>query len=511
MSPEKRRFIANVIWSWTGVLVNIVIGLFLSAILVHRLGVARYGVWVLLFSTMDYLRLLDFGLRSAVINRVARHQATGDTVRVNETVSTAIVYFLLMSAACCAVAYFGRDAAMRLFNIEAALQADARVLMLIIALSISMRLIFSPVTAALEAYQRFDAINHAYISALAARGLGSILLLLAGYGLVALGYLVLVVQTAEDVWNLASLKRVFPGLRISPALVRRDAFGGMVSYGKHSSVMAAANLLSIQSPTTVLGYLSGPSAVAFFAFPWRLLMYTAEAVAKVGQITASVTAELDARRDSENVWKMAVITNRNCLALFMPAAIFLVLYALPLLTAWAGPEVARGSSALLPVLVVPFLFAIAGQFNSGAVLIGQAKHGPYAWAFVVEVVASIGALFLVVPRFGAFGAACVVATALMLNRGVYLALLMCRVNSLSLPQYLAAIYARPFAAALPAAAVAGLLRFGLLPGRTWTELIASAAIVAAVYFTTAFFTVLDADSRRQILARVPGASRVIAV
>ena len=511
MTSPKRRFISNVIWSWAGVIVNVVLGLFLSAILVRKLGVAPYGVWVLLFSTMDYLRLLDFGLRAAVINRVARHQATGDSQRVNETVSTAIVYFLLMSAACCLVALAGRGVAMRIFNIDPALQADARLLILIIALSISIRLVFSPITGALEAFQRFDAINRAYIAALTARAVGSIALLLAGYGLVALGYLVLVVQAAEDVWNLFNLKRVYPALRLSPAQVRREAFGGMLSYGKHSSVMAAANLVSIQSPTTVLGYLRGPSDVAFFAFPWRLLMYTTEAIAKVGQITASVTAELDARNDTRNVWNMAVVTNRNCLALFMPAAVFLVFYAAPLLTAWAGPEVAHGSSPLLPVLVVPFLFAIAGQFNSGAVLIGQAKHGPYARAFVVEVVASVVALFLVVPRFGAFGAACAVATALMLNRCAYLAVLMCRVNGLSVRDYLEAIYARPLAAAIPSVAVAALLRFAILPGHSWFELVAAASIVATIYFAVAFFTVLDPESRRQIVARVPGASRLIAV
>jgi membrane protein EpsK len=499
----KRRFLANVLWSWTGVVVNIVLGLFLSAILVRKLGVARYGVWVLLFSTMDYLRLLDFGLRAAVINRCARHHAVDDEVKVNETINTAIVYFLGMSAACCLAAIAGRDAAMHLFNIDPALRPDARVLMIIIALSISARLIFSPVTGALEAFQRFDAINRAYIAALSARAFGSIALLLGGYGLVSLGYLILVVQTAEDVWNFVSLKRVFPALRLTPQLVRREAFHGMLSYGKHSSVMAAANLVSIQSPTTVLGYLRGPSDVAFFAFPWRLLMYTTEAFAKVGQITASVTADLDARQDARNLWTMAIVTNRTCLALFMPAAIFLVFYASPLLTVWAGPQVAAGSSALLPVLVVPFLFAIAGQFNSGAVLIGQAKHGPYARAFVVEVVASVAALFLVVPRYGAFGASIVVAAALMINRCVYLAVLMCRVNGLSLREYLDAIYVRPLAAALPAVIVTALLRWEVLPGRSWFELVAAAATVALVYFAVAFFTVLDDDARRQIMDRLP--------
>jgi O-antigen/teichoic acid export membrane protein len=507
MTSTKSRFLYNVIWSWAGVVVNVVLGLFLSAILVRRLGVARYGVWVLLFSTMDYLRLLDFGLRAAVINRCARHKATHEWTKVNETIDTAIVYFLLMSAACCVVALLGRDAAMSMFNIEPALQHDARVLMLIIALSISARLIFSPVTGALEAFQRFDAINHAYIAALTARALGSIALLLAGYGLVSLGYLVLVVQTAEDVWNFFSLKRVFPGLQITPRLVRREAFNGMLSYGKHSSVMAAANLVSIQSPTTVLGYLLGPSDVAFFAFPWRLLMYTTEAFAKVGQITASVTAELDAMRDTRNVWNMAVVTNRMCLALFMPAAIFLVIYGTPLLTVWAGPVVAHGSGALMPVLVVPFLFAIAGQFNSGAVLIGQGKHGAYARSFVVEVVSSIVGLFVFIPRYGAFGAACVVAVALMVNRCIYLALLMCRVNGLSIREYLDAIYTRPLLSAVPCVVLAMTLRV-VLPGRTWFELIAAASLIAVLYFAVAFFVVLDPESRQQLLRRIPGAARL---
>jgi O-antigen/teichoic acid export membrane protein len=503
MTSEKRRFLYNVAWSWLGVAVNVVLGLFLSAILVKKLGVDPYGVWVLLFSVMDYLRLLDFGLRAAVINRCARHQARGEWTGVNETIASAMVYFALMSAACCLAAVLGRDAAMSLFNIPGALQGDARVLMIVIALSISSRLVFSSITGALEAFQRFDAINQAYIAALTTRAAGSIALLLAGYGLVALGFLVLVVQTAEDIWNFVTLKRVFPGLRVSPRLVRRDAFRGMLSYGKDSSVMAAGNLVSIQSPATVLGLLRGTSDVAFFAFPWRLLMYTTEAIAKVGQITASVTAGLDARQDAGGVSRMAIVTNRICLALFMPAAIFFVLYAAPLLRLWAGPEVAAGSAALLPVLVIPFLFAIAAQFNSGAVLIGQAKHGPYARAFVVEVVASTVALFLVVPRYGAFGAACVVSAALMLNRCVYLAMLMCRVNGVSMRAYLGAIYTRPIAAAVPVVALAWLVRLAV-PGRTWFELTAAATIVAVAYFGIAFFAVLDEATRRQILVRVPG-------
>lgn len=506
-ATQKSRFLRNVIWSWTGVGVNILLGLFLSPILVHKLGVAQYGVWVLLFSTMDYLRLLDFGLRAAVINRCARHNAQGDSRGVNETINTAILYFLAMSAICCAFALLFSGPAMTLFKIEPALQPDARLLLVIIALSISARLIFSPVTAALEALQRFDLINRAYIGNLTVRAVGSLALLLSGYGLLPLGYLVLAVAVGEDLWNFLSLRRVFRDLHLSPRLISGDAFRALVGYGKHSSVLTVANMVELQAPATVLGAMCGPTEVAFFALPWRLLMYTTEAFTKVGQITASVTAELDVRSDARNVWNMAVATNRNCLGLFMPVAIFLCVYATPLLTVWVSPEVGQRSGTVLPVLVVPFLLAIAAQFNSGAVLQGQAKHRTYAWSMVAEVVVMIVVSLIVAPRYGAYGVAWVVSASLTTVRGAFLAVLMCRANGFSIAEYLHAIYARPLAAAVPVVLLAGALRLTVLPGRNWFELLASAGIVAGSYLAIAFFTVIDADVRGHLLARLPGSRR----
>jgi O-antigen/teichoic acid export membrane protein len=340
------------------------------------------------------------------------------------------------------------------------------------------------------------------------RAVGSLTLLLSGYGLVPLGYLVLAVAVGEDLWNFFSLRRVFPELRLSVRRISRQAFRGMLGYGKHSSVWTLANLMELQAPATILGMMRGPAEVAFFTLPWRLPMYTTEAFAKVGQITASVTAELEVRSDARSVWNMAVAANRSCLALFMPLAIFFCIYATPLLTVWVSPEVGHRSGPILPVLVVPFLFAIAGQFNSGAVLLGQAKHRTYAWGMVIEVAVMIAALLVVAPRYGAYGTACVVAAALTAVRGVFLAVVLCRANGFSLSAYLGAIYVRPLAIAVPVALLAAALRTTVLPGQTWFELVPAAAIIAATYYILAFFTVLEPDVRNGLLARVPGSRRL---
>jgi hypothetical protein len=77
--------------------------------------------------------------------------------------------------------------------------------------------------------------------------------------------------------------------------------------------------------------------------------------------------------------------------------------------------------------------------------------------------------------------------------------LMCRANAFSIPRYLHAIYTRPLVSAVPVAVLAVVLRATVFPGRGWLELGCAGVIVATSYFGIAFFVVLDATTRRQIV------------
>jgi O-antigen/teichoic acid export membrane protein len=502
----RTTFLSNVLWGWTAVAINIVIGIVLAPLIISRLGVAQYGLWVLLFAMLDYLRMLDFGFRAAVVNGCARARARQDWAGVNRTVTTALVYFVATGVLCCAVPILLRSQAIALFKVPAELAAEARTLIVIIALSVGMRLILSPLTATLEAFQRFDLVNRAYICALVFRSAGSLAVLFAGYGLTTMAIVILVAQTGENLWNYVNVRQVVPHFRITPSLVRLDTLRSLFAYGRHSAVMVIANMFSLQAPATILGILLGPVAVAVFSLPQRLLLYSAEAFAKVSDVTSSVTAELDETRSRERVWRLAVLTNRSCYALFLPAAIFLLFYGPALLHLWV-PDIADASAPLIRVMVIYFLFAVAGQYNAGAVLLGQARHAGFARIMVAEVLITIAGLFLVVPRFGVLGAAWVVTVSILLTRGVAVAALISRVNGFSLVSYLRGIYERPTLVAMPAAVIAAVLH-RVLPGTTWLELFAAAGAIASAYYGLAFFLVLEREHRTPLLARLSTASRI---
>jgi membrane protein EpsK len=495
----RTSFVRNVFWGWIGVGVNIVIGIVLSPIIIGRLGVEQYGAWVLLFSTVDYIRMLDFGFRAATVNACARSRARGDWAGVNREASTGITYFLATACVCLALLIPLRDPLIGVLNIPEALRADARTLLVVVACAVACRLVLSPLTAVLEAFQRFDLVNRASIAALVVRSVGSVAVLLAGYGLLEMSWMVLIAQLLENALTIVFVRQVFGGFAVSPRLVDARTLRDLFRFGRYSAVLAAANIASIQAPSTLLGLLRGPLEVGFFTFPFRLLMYSAEGLARVADVTSSVTAAFDEARRKEQVWRLAVVVNRSCLTLFMPVSIFLAVYGTELLTVWT-PSIAAQSGPLIPVLLVMFLFGVAGQYNAGAILIGQGKHAAYSFAVVGEVIVSVVLVLVLGPRYGAIGAAWAVSSTFVLNRGLFLAVLICRENGFPLGQYLREIYGRPVLTGIPVF-IGTILLKRELPGTSWLQLIPAAGAIAAVYFALAWFAVLPAEQRLLVRAQ----------
>jgi O-antigen/teichoic acid export membrane protein len=499
---RRQSFLHNVIWGWFGVGVNLAIGILLMPVIIRKLGVQQYGLWVLLFSVLDYIRVLDFGFRAAVVNGCARFRARGDWAGVNRTLVTSLGYFAGIGVSCAMLVIAVREPLVGALKIVPEHQGEALRLIVLIAVAVAIRMMMAPLAAVLEAFERFDLVNRGYIAAVLFRSVGSLILLFMGFGLLEMAWTVLAAQIGEAAYVYAKVRRLLPGLDPSPRHVQRETLARLFRYGRYSALIGAANLVTINAPVTVLGYARSAAEVGFFALPFRLLMYSAEGLARVSDVTSSVTAGLDERGETDRVWNLAVLTNRHCFALFMPLAIFLSLYGTQLLRVWVNPEVASHSGPLLPVITLGFLFAIAGQYNAGAVLIGQGKHAVYAYGALVEAVSTIALLLLLVPGYGITGAAWVVSAGLLIGRGAYLAVALCWQNGFHLGRYLWAVYSPGLAAAIPVVTLALVLRQGVWPGATWPELILAGLAIALSYFGIAFFAVLHPEHRHQVLRRL---------
>ena len=55
MQLRARHIARNVVFNWLGTLANMAVGFFFAPFILHRLGDAAYGVWVLAISVVGYL------------------------------------------------------------------------------------------------------------------------------------------------------------------------------------------------------------------------------------------------------------------------------------------------------------------------------------------------------------------------------------------------------------------------------------------------------------------------
>ena len=69
---EKTQILKNVGSSWSALGINVIVGVFLSPFIHHRLGDAALGIWVLIFSITGYYGLFDLGrLEALILKQVA--------------------------------------------------------------------------------------------------------------------------------------------------------------------------------------------------------------------------------------------------------------------------------------------------------------------------------------------------------------------------------------------------------------------------------------------------------
>lgn len=497
------RFINNVLWSWLGVAASLSVGLILSPYIIRKLGEERYGIWALVFSIIDYFWFFDLGLNTAVTNFCARYLAEDEKEKINEVINTALFYFSIISFAIIGSTIFLSKNVEHFFHVSPAYQKEFSTLILITGISWGLCIVLHMFVSALDGFQRFDLTSRVSVFTIILRSAGSAWLLKMGYGLVEMGILFVSCQVLGYVLNFFNFRKVFGALRFSPALVKLSVFRQIVRYGLHSFLASSSTLTLNQSGPVLIGHFLPTAFVGYYALPARLLQYAVDGVSRIALVTRSSAAELKASGRNEAVLELGIYSNRYSFTLFTPLVLVLLVFGSNLIRLWVGPEFAKHSAPLLPILLLATAFAMAGQFNSSALLFGLGKHDGYARLMLIEAVANVAGLFLVIPRYQIIGAAWVSCSLMLLFRGLLTPWLVCRSLDFPFLTYMHMIYLRPLLAALPVLALAYASKRWWISGETWMGLILISTILGSLYVVLAFFVCVARKHRHIFLSRIP--------
>jgi len=494
----KKRYLTNIIWTWSAAGVNIVVAFLLAPYIIRKIGESDYGAWVLAMTLVEYYWVIDLGLRSATVKMSAEYRALGETSGLETLLSTAVLYSAAAGAALGTFTLLVAPRAGHLFSIE---HPAFPALLMVVGISWSIGMVFNPFSAVTEGFQRFDIFSRIWIVTTLTRTLGTVVVLEKSRGILEMGWVLLASQLLMYGLTYAAYRRVVRGVRVSWRKSSWDMFKRMARYGVHTFTASVATRLLTQSMQPLIAYMLPVRFVTYYNVPVRILDYGMEGIGRVGQVTMPNASDLMARGRRDELLKLGVLANRYSLALFAPVAVYLSVYGYEVYSLWIRPSFAAESAYLLPMLLVGYT-VVAGQFNSASVLFGIGRHKWYARMLAAEAVAVLAAVAVVLPRWGLYGAVWVVVTGMVLSRGVGLCALASRELGIHPLRYAARIYGAVLGNSAVAMALLWVLRRWWLPGRSWAEVIAAGVLMMAVYLPLTWWLCLAEEHRDVIVERV---------
>src|SRR4029077_11539648 len=257
---EKQQIIKNVSSSWFSLGVNVLVGLFLSPFILHRLRDTAVGIWVLIFSVTGYYGLFDLGIRSSIVRYVSKFTATGDHEELAKLINTSLFTYSCIGVLSMLVTLVVSSQVDRIFRIPPEFLSTAHRLLLMVGASVAIGFPAGIFGGFLEGLQKFYVFNWTNVVSTVLRAALIVIALNRGYGLLTIALITIILPL------LASVLRGFLALRLCPVpfglkYVDRATFRQMANYSGVTFMILVAGRLKFKTDEIVIGTFMSAAAI----------------------------------------------------------------------------------------------------------------------------------------------------------------------------------------------------------------------------------------------------------
>jgi O-antigen/teichoic acid export membrane protein len=475
---EKRQILKNVGSSWSALAINVAVGIFLSPFILHRLGDAAFGVWVLIFSVTGYYGLFDLGIRSSIVRYVSKYTATGDREKLAQFVNTALFTYTSIGAVSMVLTTLLSSYVERMFKVPPEMHSQARLLLLMVGASVSLGFPLGIVGGMLEGLQRFYILNWTSIGSTLARAALIVYFLNRGYGLLTVALITVVLPIFSSILRGIIVFRLCP-VPLGLQYVDRASFRHMANYGSTTFIVIVAARLRFRTDAIVLGTMMSAVAVTWFNIGSRIVDYAHEFVSSLAQIFVPMSSQSEATGNLDRVRKIYIAGNRACAFLILPITAILILLGKHIIRIWMGARYIPHSYPVLVVMIIPYALMLS-QAASGRVLFGLGKHQTLAAITAIEGVANLILSIALVRPLGIVGDALGTAIPLSFTCLVFLPRHLKKQIGVPVGTFLREAYTLPILLTLPLVAVLWLANRFFYP-RNLIHLTLEILAVSSIY------------------------------
>ncbi|HVB56882.1 MAG TPA: flippase [Candidatus Acidoferrales bacterium] len=398
-----RLLARNVLWNGIGEGGPLVAAFIAMPILVHHLGIERFGVIALAWTVFGYFSLFDLGVNSAITKFASDLLGSGREAEVPSLFWTGLalkaafgtVGAIILAASCPFLVH-------HVLKIPPALQHQALIAFYLMAIGLPLCISIDGLRAILEAHQRFDMISLVRSPNAIVSSLGPLAVLPFSHNIAVIIGALLLNNVVTWLVYFVCCTRALPGLtrdvRFQSSLVR-----GLLTFGGWETGSNIFSFLTHSADRFMIAAMISIGAVAFYVVPVRILNKLRLVPALIFSVLYPAFAHSLAE-DRERARMLFARGAKLTLLVTFPILLVCVVFARELLTLWIGADFATHGAVVLQFLAISVL---ADGMGGIAGTLVSAAHRPDINAKIHAVLlpAYLGFAVVMIRRYGVDGAA----------------------------------------------------------------------------------------------------------
>lgn len=493
---KTKIYIRNLGANWIGYIIRLIVLFFLSPFVIHSLGNTAYGIWCLLVSLTGYMGLLDVGIMASTSRYINLYIARNDQQNINKVISTSILFYIGVSFILFIVAIIIGPFLGKIFTrIPAPLVDQARWILYLFCANICLGFISAVLRQLLVANDRFDLQNMVALIVLGVGTTGTVLLLKAGYGLVALA----IVQVMSSLFGCVILFYVAKGyghsFQISPLFVKKNTFRELFNFGIFAFIADVGMQLVFYTDSLVIGLFIGAAAITLYNIGLMLAEHSHNIMREFGRVMSPDLLKYSGGGSlSETKW-LVVKSTRFLMLVAVPLFVGLVTLGNEFISLWMGPGYEE-SAAVLSLLSISQLAVIA-SFPCWITSMGLGRVKFLAIIALTEGIlnVSLSILFVTIFHLGITGVALGTLIPLIGLTRMAVPIYTCRVLQMKVSEFARATFFRWLTAAV-LFALPCWLASNLQPSSSWMQFLMKIGILGIIYLPIGFYVLLTNGERK---------------
>jgi O-antigen/teichoic acid export membrane protein len=487
-NASGRQVFANIVSSYANLFIGILLSLVLTRVLLRHLGTSAYGLWIVLLAIVSYTGLLDAGVSTAAVQRIAQMSATGDVEGVGDIIRTAWMFFTVSGALAVAVTLVVAPFIGSLLHLGAISTSTAAATLIILGVMTAIQFLALVPNAALIGSGRSDRQAQFGIIGFFLTQIGQVVVVIAGGGLIGLA----VVSVAGAVFGLvvsASLVRRVTGSSVRHGHFDRALLGELLRFGGRNAIISISGTIAYSLDAVIIGLILPVSQVAPYDIALSTANFNQNLTQQGTKLLLPVYAHSDATGNTDRQARLFSRSVMGGLAISVPIVIALIAFGDPILKLWLGSVPAKTYGIMIALGVVITLQLPGNQCFIYLTGIGR-NHLLVRFAILgalLNLAGSIGATFWLGPIGPAIGS----LPPVLVIDFVILPLIVCRQLQIPVGTYARTALAPILPAVIVAAVVATALHF-LYPVHAGSTLHrgVQAAIGATIVVVTSWITMV---------------------